>query len=727
MLNAKCSAFQWFILHCSFCNLHLFKRRTLNRRPPIASPPAKRPPSKPPSIVSPIQSFKSARSAASTSSVDTQVATGPTTGLVISPDGYIVSSAFNFVQQPASILVTLPSGKQSAGELVATDHSRMLVLLHVKDVSNLPVPEMTPADEIHVGDWAIAIGRTFRADRANVTVGIVSALDRMVGKAVQTDAAVSTANYGGPLIDIRGRVLGLIVPMAPQTTSEVAGVEWYDSGIGFAVPLAAMGPAIERLKKGEDQYPGLLGVSLNGRQPIGAPAVLAAVRPDSPAGKAGLKKGDRLTEIDGRAIKTQTDLRLALGSRYAGDSVRVTAKRGEEAIERTVTLIGKMPPFHHAFLGVLPMRPGAPINAASNLGRQPSAQQGVPPGDGDKDGQESADQDESDSKEKSDQQPSDTGDDGERSADESTSPQGVVVRMVYPGSPAAEARIQAGDRILKINGEKLATISDAIDQLNSVAPDDEVQVAYARGDDALEVKVKAARLPTNIPTELPPAIAHDESSDKGDGAKAAAGETRDLKLAAMPEKCKVYVPPSQSGPRPGLLIWLHAPGESKPDDVIAAWKPICDRDNLVLVVPTAEDVKQWERTELEYLSRLTERLLRQYRPDPRRVVVFGQGGGGSMAYLLGLAMRERFSGIAATAVALPRQVKVPDGDPALRLAIFAGLTSDAALAADISQGLQKLSEVGYPVSTIATADATGRLAEADRAELARWVDTLDRF
>ena len=73
-----------------------------------------------------------------------------------------------------------------------------------------------------------------------MTVGIVSAAGRMFGKVIQTDADVSLANYGGPLVDIRGRVLGVIVPMAPQGASEVAGVEWYDSGIGFAVPLAGL-------------------------------------------------------------------------------------------------------------------------------------------------------------------------------------------------------------------------------------------------------------------------------------------------------------------------------------------------------------------------------------------------------------------------------------------------------------------------------------------------------
>ena len=92
----------------------------------------------------------------------TLLADGPTTGLVISPDGYILSSAFNFAQQPASILVTFSNGKQAPAELVATDHSRMLVLLKTNGVVDLPVPTYAPSDETRVGQWAVAVGRTFR-------------------------------------------------------------------------------------------------------------------------------------------------------------------------------------------------------------------------------------------------------------------------------------------------------------------------------------------------------------------------------------------------------------------------------------------------------------------------------------------------------------------------------------------------------------------------------------
>jgi len=102
---------------------------------------------------------------------------GPTTGLVISPDGYILSSAFNFAQQPSSILVTFASGKQASAELVATDHSRMTVLLKAAGMAELPVPEFAPPAEARPGQWAVAMGRTFRADRTNLVPNDIERID----------------------------------------------------------------------------------------------------------------------------------------------------------------------------------------------------------------------------------------------------------------------------------------------------------------------------------------------------------------------------------------------------------------------------------------------------------------------------------------------------------------------------------------------------------------------
>jgi serine protease Do len=631
----------------------------------------------------------------------TLLADGPTTGLIVSADGYVVSSAFNFVQQPASILVTFASGAQAPAELVATDHSRMIVLLKVHGVNDLPVPTMAPVDEARVGQWAIAIGRTYRADRTNVSVGIISAVRRMFGKAIQTDAGVSTANYGGPLVDIRGRVLGLIVPMAPRGTSEVAGVEWYDSGIGFAVPLAPLAERLEAMKLGKDQHAGVLGISMVADKTLGSPAELAAVLPGGPAGQAGFKKGDRIVEIDGHPIITQTDLRFALGSRYAGEQVHIAALRSDQRIEREIALVGELEPFRHAFLGVLPMRELEPPDDNKSI----------------------AETAKSDEHEKADESEPPVDEKDKKTVDSSDG--GVLVRMLYPGS-AAEGKLQVGDRIVRINDAAVDSIDAAIAEMNSLGPGSEVTVKLVRGKKSLDVKLKAGRLPTNVPGELPPAFAKD-AVPAASKAKPA-GETVDLKLPEFPQKCRVYVPPSFEAGRPaGVLLWLHEPGDSQPEEVISRWKSICDRDGIVLVVPTASDISRWERTEAEYLARLLQRVTRQYHVDPRRVVVYGRGGGGSMALLLGLSARELVRGVAAVDAALPRTVRVPENDPTLRLAFFMELASEGALAANVRQSLEKLSAAGYPVTALALEPQRKDLSPDEREHLARWIDALDRF
>ena len=114
---------------------------------------------------------------------------GATTGLVIDSEGYIVSSAVNFLNTPDSILVRLPDGLRKPARLVATDHNRMLVLLKIETDEPLPVPETVPDGEVRVGQWAIAVGRTFDLKRPNMSVGIIRIRD---GSSVRP--AVSTGS-----------------------------------------------------------------------------------------------------------------------------------------------------------------------------------------------------------------------------------------------------------------------------------------------------------------------------------------------------------------------------------------------------------------------------------------------------------------------------------------------------------------------------------------------------
>jgi serine protease Do len=374
------------------------------------------------------------------------VGDGPTTGLIVAPEGYIVSSAFNFARQPSGILAVLPGGQRVAARLVATDHSRSLVLLKIDAPEPLPVPTATPLAEVLPGRWAIAVGRAFDPAQANVSIGIVSAVDRVWGKAIQTDAKISPANYGGPLIDVQGRVMGVLVPLSPQASGITAGVDWYDSGIGFAIPLSHIEQILPRLRDGQDLRAGLLGVSIRG-QDLYAPAVLAAVRVGSPAAKAGLRAGDELVSLDGRPTRHQAALKTELGRRYAGDRVRVGVRREGKEHELEVDLVAKLDPYDQPFLGILP---------------EPVAR-----GDKPKAG-------------------------------------GVGVRWVFPASPAAAAGVTAGDRIVQVDGRPIADRAALSEALEALPVGQAVRLGIARGEQTLELSPTLGRLPTEIPEELPP-------------------------------------------------------------------------------------------------------------------------------------------------------------------------------------------------------------------------------
>ncbi len=177
--------------------------------------------------------------------------TGPTTGVIVSADGYVISSSFNFIGQPASIFIRDASGVRKSARIIGRDLSRKLVLLKFDPDHPLTVPIPVTDPDIEVGQTVIAIGRTYSRDDVNVSMGIVSAKHRIWGKAIQTDAKISPANFGGALIDLQGNVLGVLVPLEPDADNDVAGLEWYDSGIGFAIPLTDILSRIESLIEGK--------------------------------------------------------------------------------------------------------------------------------------------------------------------------------------------------------------------------------------------------------------------------------------------------------------------------------------------------------------------------------------------------------------------------------------------------------------------------------------------
>ncbi|MCD4727744.1 MAG: PDZ domain-containing protein, partial [Pirellulales bacterium] len=556
--------------------------------------------------------------------------TGPTTGLVVGSQGYIISSAFNFAAQPASILVRLTDGTRKPAKLVATDHARMLVLLKIDVDKPLPVGEIAPRGEMRVGQWAIAVGRTFQRARPNMSVGILSALDRVWGKAIQTDAAVSPNNYGGPLIDIHGRVLGVLVPLSPKATGRMAGIEWYDSGIGFAIPAEDVRRALPRLIKGEDLYRGLAGISLKGPNLYTGRPIIAACLPKCPATEAGLQAGDEIVEIDGRPITRAAEVNTEIGRMYAGDKVSITVLRGDQRLEREMQLVAKLEPFQHGFLGILPMR----FNARD----------------------------------------------------------GVAVRYVYPKSPAAEAGMEPGDVLVSLDGEPIKDRIGLIEKIGSLEPGTEVRLEVRRNGSLRQVKMVLAQLPIDLPPEeLPPASPSVESS-KSDGPQV--GSTR-LKIPEYSNEAWAYVPEGYRPEAPcGVVVWLHAPGGFEWKDLLARWKPLCDRYNLILLAPKSANPARWTLGETEFVDRLLDQIGSTYRVDPTRIVAHGYEGGGTMAFLT--AFRNRDSIRAVAAVEAIMRGKPPHNEPPHRLAVYIARAEKSRLTKPIKRSTAALQKLKFP-------------------------------
>jgi serine protease Do len=591
------------------------------------------------------------------------VGTGPTTGLVVSADGYIVSSAFNFIQQPSSILVTLPGGQRAAAKIVARDHSRMLVLLKVTAPEPLAVPAAVPRSEMAVGQWSIAVGRTYEQPEPNLSVGVLSATNRVWGKAIQTDAKISPANYGGPLVDIHGRVLGVLVPLSPQGQGgEVAGAEWYNSGIGFAVPLAEINERLEALKSGQDLHPGLLGVSLKPGDIYSLPAEIAASQPGSPAYKAGLKPGDTIVEIDGHKIIRQAQLRHVLGTRYAGDKVALVLKRGKDRIEATAELIDKLDPYQHPFLGLLPMRDSAAG--------------------------------------------------------------GVTVRYVYPGSPAAEAGVQAGDRITALGDVAVADAAALRGAVANVEPKTKITLKVQRGGEMLAVELLPTKLPTEVPGELPPAIAKMPAAP----AEKPVTGIIEIKLPEETSQCLALVPenyhPQLSH---GLVVVLSSPGPVDKAAFEARWKPVCEQYGLIALAPMSAQADKWEPTEAAFVRKTLDDVVAHYNIDPTRITTYGYQAGGSMAFLVGFGNADRVRAICAIDAAPPARTKSPENDPINRLAFYVATAEKSATAPQIKALVTRLEAAKFPVVQRPLGEQPRDLTAGELSELARWLDSLDRI
>lgn len=608
---------------------------------------------------------------------------GPTSGVVVSSDGFIISSSFNFVAKPASILVTLPDGRRLAAKQIANDRLRLLTLLKV-DADGLIPAKAVPRDQIKVGQWALALGRTLDNSLPSLSVGIVSAVNRVWGKAIQTDAKTSPVNYGGALIDVEGRVLGVIAPLSPSGSEESAGVEWYDGGIGFAIPMEDVYMSLERLKQGTDLLPGLMGITFAGGQSLNVPPIVDRVRYNSPAQQASLKTNDRIIDADGEKVVRVAQLKHILGRKYAGDSVKLVVSRGEQTLPLDVSLVGQLIPYEVPFLGVLPVRTSAVADG------------------------------------------------------------GMGTRFVFDKSPAQKAGLERGDQIRKFNGSEIKDSASLTDLVGRSRPGDRASITFVHDSKERTAELVLGSLPEDVVSELPAELIRLPEKGESKNANAAADaeqpatETESKEenaktgrftetLAGRDHDYWAYVPENYTRSHAyGLVVWIHPSDDTMEATIFKQWKSICDRRGLILVGPKAEKPTGWQPGEAEFIKSLIEHVREKYTIDSTRIVVHSFGSGAGMGWYVAMKHRDIVRGVVVTGA--PFVGQAPENEPESRQQFFFICGDADKNLAKIKASVSGLRKLKFPV-TFRTIPGLGAKYPAEDVidEIGRWVDSLDRI
>jgi S1-C subfamily serine protease len=269
------------------------------------------------------------------------------TGIIVSSDGEIITN--NHVVEGSTDLKVRLSGATDAVEarILSTDPGNDLALIKLVNASGLTAATFADPASLAVGDTVIAVGYALALDGGpSVTSGIISALNRTLTDTdgaldglIQTDAAISSGNSGGPLINLDGQVVGVNTAVYNSSNSTAA------NNIGFAIGVAEVQRVVNILRgdsKGstpnQSRTQGYLGIGLGDRRDGGSGAVITEVQADSPADKAGLKVNDVVVAINGRTVTGQGALIAAIRDSAPGDKVTITVDRDGSKKELVATL-----------------------------------------------------------------------------------------------------------------------------------------------------------------------------------------------------------------------------------------------------------------------------------------------------------------------------------------------------------------------------------------------------
>jgi serine protease Do len=384
-----------------------------------------------------------------------QIEHGMGSGVVISPDGYIVTNN-HVVEGAVDVRVTTSNRRVMKAKLIGTDPLTDLAVLKV-DASGLESAPWGDSKEVRPGQTVLAFGNPY-GFRFTVTRGIVSAVNRAnpdpsnpskPGEFIQTDAAINPGNSGGPLVDARGEVVGInTFLVSPSGTF---------SGMGFAIPTQIVRPTVETLIRDGKVSHGHIGIGIADITPENAKffdetnasgGVVTQVEPDSPGAKAGLQIGDVITAIDGQKVSDAGELQVLVGQKQPGSKITLNVLRDGKSMTIPVTL--------------------------EELGsRKEEGREGSPGGEGKMHwgiGLSNL------TPELRDQ------------LQASSDLHGAVIEQVQPGSSADNAGLQQGDIILEVNRHKVQSASDVQQALAKVPKgQDALLLVYSNGGNTFRV------------------------------------------------------------------------------------------------------------------------------------------------------------------------------------------------------------------------------------------------
>jgi len=362
-------------------------------------------------------------------------------GVIISPDGYIVTNN-HVIDGATDIRVTMSNKEVLAAKLIGADPLTDLAVIKVNG-TNLPSVPWGNSANLHPGQTVLAFGNPY-GFQFTVTRGIISALNRpnpdasdrrKPGEFIQTDAAINPGNSGGALVNAHGELIGI-------NTFLISGSGSF-AGMGFAIPTQIVEPTVDKLIRYGKITHGFIGVQISDVTPDNAKffhlskaagALISDVQADAPGAKAGLRTGDVITELDGKSITDAGELQMLVGQKQPGDTIHLEVMRDDKPISVAVTL---------EELG----------------GKNGSETAGSEHGKG-RWGLNLAD----------------LTPEMREQLQASSSVHGAIVNDVVPGSPADNAGIGRGDIIMEVDRKPVKSVSDVAQALGSIPKGQDVLV-----------------------------------------------------------------------------------------------------------------------------------------------------------------------------------------------------------------------------------------------------------